>query len=82
MERGLGDRFRIAGYLDDLPTVLASLDVGVIIVLYNLTDMLLFGAFLAEPRTFGATLRYAWTPRAAAAPLPPAPPPPPPPSES
>jgi outer membrane receptor protein involved in Fe transport len=40
----------------------------------------LFGVFLAEPRTFGATLRYAWTPRVAAAPLPPAPPPPPPPA--
>ena len=33
----------------------------------------LFGAFLAEPRTFGATLRYKWTPRVA----PPPPPPPP-----
>jgi iron complex outermembrane receptor protein len=38
----------------------------------------LFGAFLAEPRTFGATLRYKWTPRVAPPPPPPAPPPPPP----
>ena len=41
----------------------------------------LFGAFLAEPRTFGATFRYRWSPSAAAPPPPPpmiAPPPPPP----
>jgi len=42
----------------------------------------LFGAFLAEPRTFGATLRYKWTPAAAPLPYvaPPPPPPPPPPA--
>ena len=42
----------------------------------------LFGAFLAEPRTFGATLRYKWSPAPAAVPYvaPPPPPPPPPPA--
>ena len=41
----------------------------------------LFGAFLAEPRTFGVTARFKFSPARrmeAAAPLPPAPPPPPP----
>ena len=39
----------------------------------------LFGAFLAEPRTFGATLRYKWSPSPAPEPYV-APPPPPPPA--
>ncbi|MEO7240447.1 MAG: hypothetical protein ABIW16_03525, partial [Sphingomicrobium sp.] len=41
----------------------------------------LFGAFLAEPRTYGATLRFKWGPTAEPAPeaAPPPPPPPPPP---
>ncbi len=39
----------------------------------------LFGTFLGEPRTFGLTVRAAFSPPRAAAPLPAAPPPPPPP---
>jgi outer membrane receptor protein involved in Fe transport len=40
----------------------------------------LFGTFLAEPRTYGATLRFKWAPSAAPAPTYEAPPPPPPPA--
>ncbi|MES2002397.1 MAG: TonB-dependent receptor [Pseudomonadota bacterium] len=43
----------------------------------------LFGAFLGEPRTFGATLRYKWSPAPRVepvAPMPAPPPPPPPPA--
>ncbi|WP_168713116.1 MULTISPECIES: TonB-dependent receptor [Sphingomonas] len=42
----------------------------------------LYGAFLAEPRTYGLTVRFKWSPAPHAAPIPvaePAPPPPPPP---
>ena len=43
----------------------------------------LFGAFLGEPRTYGVTLRLAFSPRPAPpAYVPPAPPPPPPPPET
>ncbi|MEO6198964.1 MAG: TonB-dependent receptor [Sphingomicrobium sp.] len=44
----------------------------------------LYGAFLGEPRTFGATARFKWSPRPrveALAPMPVLPPPPPPPVE-
>ena len=44
------------------------------------TSTQLFGAFLGEPRTFGATLRYKWRRRRCRAPAPMPPPPPPPPA--